>query len=282
MKNILVPTDFSETAKCAFFYAHKMAEALGGGTIKLVHVFMPAVESEYPNFVPPVSEFLKIREEMLNEFRKETCGEINHERYPAIKIEQELLIGFPADEISRISSDYDLIVMGTTGDSDLLNNIFGSVSSAVARRADCPVILIPRDMEFEGFNHILYASNYESAEDEMIETVLHFNRPFHASIHFVHVREEGEKEEQYRKSKEEIFNELFEEGEPAFSFQMAEVESDSVEDGLNEYVEKNGIDLVVMVNYRRRFWNSFFHKSQTKRMALTTRIPLMVLHVYED
>lgn len=282
MKNILVPTDFSETAKCAFFYAHKMAETLGGANIKLVHVFMPAVESEYPNFVPPVSEFLKVREDMLAEFREETCGEIKNGPDTNIEVEQELLIGFPADEISRISPDYDFIVMGTTGDSDLLNKIFGSVSSAVARRADCPVILIPRNMEFKGFDHILYASNYESAEDEMIEAVLDFNRPFHACIHFVHVRENGEKEEKYRKSKEEIFEELFEEGEPDFSFQMAEVDSDSVEEGLNAYVEKNGIDLAVMVNQRRRFWDNFLHKSQTKRMALTTRIPLMVLHVYEE
>jgi len=280
MKNILVPTDFSETSKCAFFYARRLAEALGGANISLVHVFMPAVESEYPNFVPPVSEFLKVRKEMLKEFREEACNEAE-EPSEACEVEEELLIGFPADEIGRVSADYDLIVMGTTGDSDLLNKIFGSVSSAVARRADAPVILIPRDMEFKGFNNILYASNYESAEEDMVEELLEFNRPFNACIHFVHVREEQEKEA-YEKSKEEIFEELFEDGEPGFSFQMAEVSGKSVAEGLNDYATENQIDLAVMVNHRRNFWENFLHKSQTKRMALTSRIPLMVLHLKEE
>lgn len=281
MKNILVPTDFSDTSKCAFFYARRLAEALGEVNIKLVHVFMPAVESEYPNFVPPVSEFLKVRKEMLKEFREEACREAE-ESSQACEVEEELLIGFPADEISRVSAEYDLIVMGTTGDSDLLNKIFGSVSSAVARRADCPVILVPRDMEYQGFNHILYASNYESADEEMVEELLDFNRPFNACIHFVHVREEEEEEEAYEKSKEDIFDELFEDGEPGFSFQMAEVSGKSVAEGLNDYAKKNRIDLAVIVNHRRHFWDNFLHKSQTKRMALTSRIPLMVLHLKEE
>ena len=276
MKKILVPTDFSSTAKCAFCYAGRIVEQLGGGSIKLVHVFMPAVESEYPNFVPPVSEFMKVREDMLNEFKEEVCQETGIVPGRSLKIEKELLIGFPADEISRISGEFDLVVMGTTGAGDLLNKIFGSVSSAVARRAECPVILVPKDVDFRGLNHILYASNYESATRAMIEEVLSFNRHFKACIHFVHVvdRTAGG----FEKSKEEIFEELFEDGEPDFSFQMAEVTGETVSEGLNTYAQENNIDLVVMVNYHRNFWENLFHKSRTKQMALATKIPMMVLH----
>ncbi len=277
MKNILVPTDFSNTAKCAFFYARKLAEQLGGGRIKLVHVFMPAVESEYPNFVPPVSEFLKVRQEMLDEFVDEACRSEDLDPQADIEIDKELLVGFPADEISRISEDHDLIVMGTTGDSDLLNKLFGSVSSAVARRSDCPVILIPRDMEFRGFDHILYASNYESITEDALEEILDFNRHFRACLHFVHVQDDSDKN--YDKSKEEIFEELFAAGDPDFSFEIAEIDGKTVAEGLNHYAESHDIDLVVMVNQHRSFWENFFHKSQTKRMALTSRIPLMVLQV---
>lgn len=277
MKTILVPTDFSPTAKCAFFYARKLAEALGDAQIKLVHVFMPAVESEYPNFVPPVSEFLQIREDMLRDFSEEACREEAGETAVAIAVERELLVGFPADEICRISGEHDLIVMGTTGESALLNKLFGSVSSAVARRAKCPVILVPRDMAFQGFNHILYASNYESASPEMINTLLEFNRPFGACIHFVHVRDT--ETDRYTKTKEEIFEELFEKGEPPFSFHMAEVDADTVSEGINRYADDQHIDLVVMVNQPRSFWEGFFHKSRTKEMALHARLPLMVLHV---
>ncbi len=277
MKKILVPTDFSQAARCAFFYARKLASASGGGQLKVVHIFMPAVEAEYPNMVPPVTEYLKVREDMLREFVDECCQEDDPAGLQSVTIERELLIGFPAEEIARISEDYDMIVMGTTGESDLLNKMFGSVSSAVAKRAECPVILVPKDMDFRGFSHILYASNYESVDEKMLAKLLAFNQQFGACIHFVHVREEEKGD--FEKNKEEIFEELFENGEPSFSFQMAEVEGHSVAEGLNQYAKENRIDLVVMVNRKRSFWETFFHKSQTKEMALHAHLPLMILHL---
>ena len=272
MVNIIVPTDFSATAKCALFYARKMAEIWEEVTIKVVHVFMPAVESEYPNFVPPVAEYLKAREKMLEEFINE--ADIEASGNGKLRLEKEILVGFPADEIARISEGMDLIVMGTTGDGDILNKIFGSVSSAVARRAECPVVLIPSDMSFTGFDHILYASNYESVTHEMMSKLIAFNQPFQACIHFVHVRDKKD----YQRSKETIFKELFAEGDPPFSFELAEIEGESVDKALNAYAKEHQIDLVVMVSQQRSFWETFFQKSETKRMALTTRIPMMVLH----
>ncbi len=273
MVNIIVPTDFSATARCALFYAGKMAEVWDEVEIKVVHVFMPAVESEYPNFVPPVAEYLKVREKMLEEFLSEAKVEkISSEK---VSVSKELLVGFPADEIARVAEEADLIVMGTTGDSDILNKIFGSVSSAVARRADCPVVLVPGDMSFSGFNHILFASNYESITPGIMERLIAFNKPFQACIHFVHVREK----KSYERSKETIIRELFTDGDPPFAFELAEVEGESVDQALNTYVKEHDIDLVVMVNQQRTFWDNFFRKSETKRMALTTRIPMMVLHL---
>jgi nucleotide-binding universal stress UspA family protein len=272
MVNIIVPTDFSATAKCALFFASKMAEVWGEATLKVVHVFMPAVESEYPNFVPPVAEYLRARERMLEEFLKEAG--LGEEKNGQLTVEREVLVGFPADEIARASEEQDLIVMGTTGDGDILNKIFGSVSSAVARRAECPVVLIPRDMEFSGFDHILYASNYESVSPDLMNKLIAFNKPFQACIHFVHVRDKKD----FQRSKETIFQELFAEGDPPFSFELAEVEGESVDKALNQYAKEHDIDLVVMVSQQRTFWENFFRKSETKKMALTTRIPLMVLH----
>ena len=273
MVTIIVPTDFSATARCALYFAGKMAEGWEEVEIKIVHVFMPAVESEYPNFVPPVAEYLKVREKMLDEFVKEATAEAIAS--DSIRVSKELLVGFPADEIARVARDADLIVMGTTGDSDILNKIFGSVSSAVARRADCPVVLVPGEMTFSGFNHILFASNYESISPGIMAKLIAFNKPFQACIHFVHVREK----KSYERSKETIIRELFTEGEPPFAFEMAEVEGDTVDKALNAYVKENQIDLVVMVNQHRSFWDNFFRRSETRKMALTTRIPMMVLHL---
>jgi nucleotide-binding universal stress UspA family protein len=277
MKKILVPTDFSPTAKCGLFYASRLAETWGGARIQLTHVFMPAVESEFPGAIPPIEEIMRVREYMLEEFASECCAEVKLENMLGVTVERELRIGFPADEISRISADFDYIVMGATGATDTLNRIFGSVSTAIAKRAKCPVILVPKGLSFRGFRNILYASNYESADLKMIEALLRFNRGFNACIHFVHVRDD-KREETYDKPKEEIFKDLFAAGDPGFAFQMAEVEGDTVLEGVQAYAAANEVDLIVVVNRQRSFWDGFFQRSETARLAGKTRAPLMVFH----
>jgi nucleotide-binding universal stress UspA family protein len=152
-----------------------------------------------------------------------------------------------------MSPDYDMIIMGTTGSSDVLDELFGSVSSHVARKAECPVLLIPKGLAYKPVGHILYASNYESADRHMIQALTDFNKLFNATLHFVHVRDEEDESE--RKPKDEIFNELFLKGDPGFGFEFEDIEGEDISEALNEYAVKNGIDLVVMVARKRSFWN---------------------------
>lgn len=275
MNNILVPVDFSDTAANAVRYALQFAARQGQPAIKVVYVFMPQVDSEYPNFIPPMTEFSKLRHQMLDEF---IAGIENTGAVSGVAIEKEVWVGFPADEIIKHSHEQDLIIMGTTGEGGILNKVFGSVSSAVAQRADCPVILVPTEADFKPIHHILYASrHYEAADQRMVAQLLEFNRAFKAHIHFVHVRDAAS--DRFGQEKEGIFSTLFAGGEPSFAFEIAELEADSVAEALNEYAEQHHTELVVLVTRRRNLWEQLFHKSQTRNMARITRKPVMVLHL---
>jgi nucleotide-binding universal stress UspA family protein len=271
LKRILVPTDFSDNARHACMYAQSLAKSIPGATIKLIHVFMPNVETEYPAMSTPIVDHLKVREAMLHEFA-DAMGEKD----------RELLVGFAADELVRLSEQVDMIVMGTTGEGGMLSQWFGSVSSAVAQRAACPVMLIPPDTIFDVFDQILYASNYESISRKMMDKLLNFNSLFNATIHFVHVRDTAD-DQAFQKTKEEVFRHLFQGGEPSFAFNMAEIAAESVQEGLNEYAATRKIDLVVMAHRQRGFWESFFHRSQTKGMILNVKdLPLLIFHLQSE
>ncbi len=271
LKNIIVPTDFSENARHAYTFAHALAKTIPGATIKLVHVFMPNIETEFPTMSTPVVDHLKVREDMLNEYADEV-GEKN----------RELLVGFAADELVRLSEQVDMIIMGTTGEGGVLSQWFGSVSSAVAQRAACPVLLIPPDCYFKGFSQILYASSYDSVDKKMLDKLLTFNHYFQATVHFVHVGDTS-RESSFQETKEEIFRQLFIGGEPTFAFNMAEVNADSVKDGLSDYAMEHRIDLLVMAHRQRGFWEGFFHRSQTKGMVLNAKnIPLLIFHLQSE
>lgn len=267
IKNILIPVDFSENAKNAFDFAKQLAAHIGNVNLKVVHVFMPNAETEYPNFVPPIADYLKIREQMLKDFMLEVD--------PAGEIEHEILIGFASDEMVTQSQHYDLIVMGTTGKGGLINKVFGSVSCIVAQRAHCPVLLVPKGYEYKDFQQIMYASNYESADKSMLNKLIDFNKLFGATVHFVHVRDA---ESNFARTKEEIFEDMFTNDKPNVNFFLAETDAETVTEGLNDYAFTHNIDLVTMAHRKRNFWEGFFHKSQTKQLAMATELPLLVFH----
>ena len=278
MKKILVPTDFSVVAQNAYEYAQQLASLNEEMNITVGHVFMPPLETEYPASFPPVTELMGVREKMLIDFINNHKLQIDQGNViTQLSIENELLIGFPADEIVEASKEYDLIIMGMTGENDLIEKIMGSISQSVSKRAHCPVLLVPKNYPFTELNNILYASNYESAEDDMLEQLIAFNQPYQATVHFVHVNDNVERN--YSKTKTEIFEELFENGEPTFAFEMDEINATSVREGLINYAGNNNIDLMIMVNHRRaNFFERLVHKSQTKQMCKHIDRPLMVLH----
>lgn len=274
MKKILVPTDFSETAKGAFYYALQFAHLTGSATIKVVNVFMPEVASEYAH-LPPMDEYLKARQKQMAQFMEDALADVT-EIVDGLEIESDIVVGFAVDEISKVSKDFDLIIMGSTGDSGILGKLFGSVSSGVIQRAHCPVLLIPAEVDFADIEHILYACSCDDVADDVMEALKSFNANFSANIHFLHVS--SGKEDDFKKTKAQIFDGLFEDGNPSFSFEFSEIESDNIFDSLNAYAEINNIDLIIMITRHRSIWEQLFHRSETKRMALGGHLPLLVFH----
>lgn len=66
------------------------------------------------------------------------------EHYPAAKVKQELLEGFPKEEIIEYAQKWDagLIIVGTRGRKGLSRFVMGSVSQAVCQSAPCSVLLV--------------------------------------------------------------------------------------------------------------------------------------------
>lgn len=273
MKKILVPTDFSEVSKGAYLLALELAKIQNGG-VKIIHVYHPEYDPQNPYLTEPLNLIQEVAEEKLTKFAAHAGRSLPAPAY----IEKELLIGFPVEEIIKCSEepDADLIVMGTTGDKGLLEKLFGTVSTNVAQKADCPVLLVPKDYNYKGFKHILYASDFQSTGEDTLNRLVDFANLFKADIHFVHVTEDGSSMD-YKEVENQLFKILFHGGEPTFSFTMSKVEGTSVTEGLNDYAIRHKIDLVVLVSPHRTFWESLFHKSVTKAMVLNTQLPIMVL-----
>ncbi len=273
---ILVPVDFSATAADALHYAtHLAARYYPEASIAVAHAFLPQVDLEYPNLVPPMKEFLEARQKMLQRWVEETLDGIATDK---LSMSQELWTGFPADEIIRRSASFDCIVMGTTGELNVLAKALGSVSTAVTQRANCPVWLIPSGVAFQPLERILYASHYDAVNEGMLEQLLSFNCVFGASVHFVHVKDARSPE--FAPWKEQILSALFKSQEPEFAFEIAELEGEEpVEVLIEQYAAQHHISLIAWATRHRDFLQLIFHKSHTRRFIRAAQRPMMVLHM---
>lgn len=272
ISRILVPVDFSAGSTTALQYAESLAAHIGITEVKAIHIFTPQTASADSLTVAPVGQLMEERDERMGEYLSAIKSPKGLTR------KSELLLGFAADKIVEHSKQFDLIVMGASGESDLLEELFGSVSSAVAQRANCPVLLVPGKAKFADYGNILYASNNLSLSRRAVLKFMAFNELFNGRVHFVHVNDE---EGLHEGQRERLFAPLFNNPDPEFSFEIKEVTADSVQEGLVGYLQSHPIDMAVMVTRHRGFWQRLFHFSETRQMVLHPTTPLLILHVEE-
>lgn len=131
-ERIIIPVDNSEASKKAVKKGALLAKLLGIDakiiTVNDTHQFISSVVLE--------DKLKKEAEAFLNNFKKiaEEFG---------VKIETQLIIGKPAEEIVKIAKENDLIIMAhhdkTVGIDRVMIN---SVSRDVVRNAPCSVLVV--------------------------------------------------------------------------------------------------------------------------------------------
>ncbi|MDB4414756.1 universal stress protein [bacterium] len=277
MKKILVPTDFSENSKCAFNYAIELAKHLKA-EITVVHIYHPSINNMNEFMIITDNELEAISRKLLDEFVKDNKSKSQKEVTVANRIEQKLEIGFVTEKLINMSKsgEYDMIIMGATGSTGLLEMVFGKVSLHVAQSSACPVLLIPAKVRFEPIREIMYAIEYELVNESCLVELEILSKNLEANVHLVHVYEGINKKSTGLKSS--LIEKIFQQKVPNLKFTMEAISSDSVVHGLEEYARMKEMDWMVLVKSQRKLWQQLLHSSKTNKIILDPQIPLMVMH----
>jgi nucleotide-binding universal stress UspA family protein len=276
-KKFIVPVDFSATSQNAYLYARELAKVYDA-RIEVVHVYIGAININDPLVIKQGKGIAEVLQEQLDDLVGLHPQDAPSDVATKVDVSTRLVHGLTNKKLIEISKEdmTTMIIVGATGQGDALDKMMGSVSSTLAQKAYCPVLVVPKGAKFFGYENILYASNYESADNHMLERLIEFNKSFRAVLHFIHV---NERKEDYDPIENKIFDKLFEQGEPSYAFNLASVQYGSVIKGLVHYAEENEVDLIVLVNRQRRFWESIIGASMTKKLSLRTRVPILVYHI---
>ena len=276
IKNILIATDFSTVSRGAYRYAKQLADELKA-TLTVVNVresFMMLSDVTMAPF--PVSS----DEELINEMENFVVEEnrVLNKITVLSELKIKILRGNVVDELVLLSqsSDVDLIVIGTTGLSDIITKIFGSVTLKLSREAYCPVLLVPRDVKWNSIDQVLYASNYDSISETVINEMVDLSKDFNSAIHFVNVKNFNPVFETIQKDID--WGKLLTYIDKDIHFETHTIYGNDTIEQLNKYCFSKNINMMVFVSQYRNFWEALTQKSITESILLSTTIPIMVIH----
>ena len=141
LRKVLVPTDFSESARHALTYGTSFAREYDA-ELTLLHVVENLTVGYASDLFPvPMQEvFQEISGYAKAELAK--LGALAREK--GVSVIEQVSQGKPSAEIMRYAreAEIDMIVLGTHGKGMLDQALFGSTTERVVRRAPCPVLTV--------------------------------------------------------------------------------------------------------------------------------------------
>ncbi|KAF2516337.1 universal stress protein [Flavobacterium salilacus subsp. salilacus] len=275
MKNILFPTDFSETANAAFTYALKFADIFEADIIVL-HVYsLPIVEPPVlPGAAKEVFDIVAHNQEEKFEEEIKKLEKIAKKIKPErIKLRNILMGGDLTYSINEVCNDenVDLIVMGTTGASGIKEIFLGSNTATVIANAKTTVLGVPVEAEFHHqIKNIVFTTQYKEEDGEALEQLVEIAKRIGANISCLHIKNDDDPSDIDEKINE--WKMLYKNE----NIDFFNISGDHIEQTILDFIENQQIDMVAMLKHKRSFFESLFHRSLTKKMAYHSKVPILV------
>ncbi len=273
MKTIIIPTDFSPVATNALHYGIDMAISTQAD-ILLFHAYqIPISYTDVPLVLVSVEELQKGAEERMALLKKE----VEHITSGSIKIYTKTSLGNTVDELENLCSEVKpfAVVMGTKGHSGLDRVLFGSTTLTAIRHLSWPVICVPPGKIFgTGIKKIGLACDFKDVQTTPAHLIKEFLAAFNAELHILNVDHEDRHFKPGTPEQSALLHTLFSEFKPAYHF----IEHADVEDGINEFAEKNNLDLIITIPKKHKLLEGIFKPSSTKQLVFEAHIPVMCVH----
>ena len=274
MKTIIVPTDFSPIATNAMNFAADMAVNINA-SLMLLHIYqVPVSMTDVPVVMASSEELRKNSEAKLQEL-KDSLTQITSGK---IKLYTEARLGDVSDELEDVCKQVEpfAVIMGTRGASGLERVLFGSTTLTAIRHLKWPVIVVPPGKEYgTGIKKIGFACDFDKVvETTPIQFIKNMVKEFGAELHVLNVDYKSKHFKPGTPEESLMLHTLLEGLDPKYHF----INHVDIEDGINEFVEENNIDLLITIPKKHKLLDSLFKPSSTKQLVTQSHVPVMCVH----
>lgn len=274
MNNILVPTDFSNTAYNALFHATKLMEGKVCN-FYIMHVFngFTSIKNRMPG-----KQESELREAESSAALKSVCHRIRLDDVDKKHTFKTLSKrGALVDEISNIlvQKEIDLVVIGNKGQSEIEAIFMGSSAlDIITKIKQCPTLVIPKEIDFKPLKKIAFVTDYKRNYDAgLLRPLIFMAECYQSKIHIMHVNEE-EKLDKYQTANKTLLMKYLSPFSYIFHW-MPLFKSKTT--AINVFLDELPIDIMVMVNYEHSFLERITREPVIKRVGFNNTIPILVI-----
>ena len=274
MKGVLFPTDFSENSRIAWNFAVDFAKR-SKRPLCLLHVI------DIPLMAP--ANFFTTRKRtmaIIAQDTKQIARDYLHqliEGHGFSEDEYSIVIreGSVQNQILKLVKEESaqLLIIGTKGKTADSGIFMGSMTKAVIRRAECPVLAIPEAAANTDFSKIVYATDLKDDETTAIENLIHIAKLYDAAITIVHIDHDASKKMHSINSLKKIADKA-----PYDKISFEDIVVKDVLVGIERCVKDFEADMLAMATHYNSIFDRLLYKSWTEQMLFNVHIPLLTFN----
>ncbi|MFT4778227.1 MAG: nucleotide-binding universal stress UspA family protein [Flavobacteriales bacterium] len=271
MRSILVPTDFSKYA----YYAAEVAASIAkktGARVYLLHAIEIPTYSANDSFGEGANtaEGLFMLKRAKMEFEKLIQQPFFNEVNVIEILQWENVYDIISDKAQE--HEIDLIVMGSQGASGAKEFFIGSNTEKIIRTAHCPVLTVKEKMEKFEPKDVVFASNFYGVASAVFAPLMNLLDLFGAKVHLLKVITPAEFET--TDYTEKLMADFI--AKTGVKNYTTNIWNDTMaEDGIHEFADRIGADMISMETHGRTGLAHFFRQSLTEDVANHSHLPIL-------
>ncbi len=272
MKNILVPTDFSDCAQNAARAAMLVA-AKFETNIHFLHIMPSTDESRHV----PHNTTASIANPQKGHAQNELNLLVAKATQLGLKAIPLLVLDKGNERVENYIKplDIDLIVMGSHGATGIRELVIGSNTQRVVRHSSVPVLVIKNLIgDLFKIENIFFASTFEEDTTKAFDFVASFAKPWKAAVHILFINFVDKVTNQ--NTVNQVVRKLTE-PYPDLVCTSSSVEANDEVWGIHQFVEKiGGVDIIALTTHEKVGF--FLTHSVAEDLVNHEELPVLVLN----
>ncbi|MDQ3394115.1 MAG: universal stress protein [Bacteroidota bacterium] len=280
MKNILVPTDFSEISDYGLHVAVQIAKKINA-KVHLLHLVAPPTGNtfavtgdvtktyayEEDRFV---AQLLRVNKEQLEKIAAAHASDgINMDIVMKVQPWQEGIL-----EVIN-SLHIDLVVMGTSGETSFTEYFVGNHTEQVIKISHRPVITVRDYFTKYEIKNIVLATDLEIEAIDAIGRIKRFAEVLHAKIHLLHVRTN----EKHTVAETEAALRNFADTHHISNYTTNVIKHSDEVEGIRKFSRANKADLIALITHGRSGLMHMLSSSVSEDLVKEANIPIMTINM---